>query len=357
MLAESAARAGVWTVALDHYADADTRASAAAVAAIPEPGGAFDREGLLTAAARLAPPDAFPLIYGSGLDSQPDLLNALAQGRAVIGNPPPLQGQFREPSRFFALLRQLEIPHPEIRAQRPPDPEGWLLKSGCSEGGKRVRFCAQMEAGPQDYYQWRLTGPAFSALFLADGQQTNIIGFNTLWTAGHARQPFLFGGAISHAPLRAAQRRQVVKHVASLVQATGLRGLNSLDFMLDAAGLPLVLEINARPSATLALYDADYPEGLLAAHYRACHGHLQGTRAAGCFRAFRVVLAPCSIRVPPDTRWPAGCADRPVAGTVIAAGQALCTATAAARSPSAARARIEQLTAELHRLAATLARV
>jgi predicted ATP-grasp superfamily ATP-dependent carboligase len=349
MLVRSAARAGLRPVALDLYADADTRECVEACEAVaPGSETGFDGDRLIAAAERLAP--ALPLVYGSGMDVAPDLLARLARGREVYGNPPELLQVLRTPETFFDLLRRLDISHPETRFSPPQDPANWLIKSGCSEGGKGVRFCAHNQAGAGDYFQRRLPGPPLSALFLADGEQVRILGFNTLWTASHFGRPFLFVGAVNRARLGREQREQVRGQVETLVRALGLKGLNSLDFMVDGA-ICRVLEINPRPSATLGLYDADFPEGLLAAHIRACRGRLDVSgRSGDAVRAFAAVFAARTIAVPEAMVWPEWCADRPVPGSVIEAGQPLCTVEAEGREVHQVEALIAQRKTRLESL-------
>ncbi|CAL1238984.1 Predicted ATP-dependent carboligase, ATP-grasp superfamily [Candidatus Methylocalor cossyra] len=328
MLVVSAARAGLRPVAIDLYGDCDTREAAAAVATVgPGPRG-FDPRQLLEAAARLAPPGVCGLVYGSGLDGAPELLEQLAVGRRVFGNGPALLRQLKTPAEFFSLLRRLGIPYPEIRTTPPPDPDRWLVKSGCSEGGNGVGFCAQAAALGDRYFQRRLPGDAMSALFLADGENARILGFNTLWTVSQPGRPFLFAGAVNRADLSSAQRRAVTAQILHLVRETGLKGLNSVDFMEDG-GICRLLEINPRPSATMALYDPDIPEGLLALHLSACGGSLAPVVGAGAtVRAFRAVFAPRTLTVPAALFWPEWCADRPLPGSRIGAGQPLCTVSA-----------------------------
>ena len=184
-------------------------------------------------------------------------------------------------------------------------------------------------------------------MFLADGQRATVIGFNTLWTVERADRPFLFAGAINHAAINETQRSQVVGHVEKLAEATHIRGLNSLDFMVDSAGQPLVIEINARPSATLALYDEDYAEGLLAAHLRACRGLLTAAVPATKVRAFRVMLAPARMTVTPAARWPEGSADLPVIGAAIEGGAAALHPWRGRRHAGEVLALLQQRTAEL----------
>ena len=354
MLAASAARAGIRVVALDQYADADTLALAEQALALPTSDGRFQPEPLLEAAARLAPTTRYPLVYGSGLDTRPELLGTLAAKRELIGNPPDQLARFREPRLFFQLLDHCSIAYPEIRFRRPETPENWLIKSGCSEGGKRVRFCAQDRPGVGEYYQRRISGPACSVLFLADGERVSILGFNTMLTSS-TPGCFLFEGAMNWAPLAPEQRQRLQGNIVRLVRATGLKGLNSLDFMVNAKGEPLTIEVNTRPSATMALYDEDYPEGLLAAHIRACRGLLAGPVRAGAFRAFRVAYAAVTTRVEPGFAWPAWCSDRPVANSVIKVGSPLCTLRAEGGNPAEAMKKLAARARFLRRLVGPLA--
>lgn len=350
VLADSARKAGIRVVSLDHYADRETRDVSERAFAIVRDGGGFDRDVLLDTALRWAPPQHYPLIYGSGFDSDPPLLVELAMGREVIGNPPAVHQLFREPRQFFELLDRCDIQHPSICFDRPTDPENWLIKSGCSEGGKRVRFCAEESAGPSDYYQRTVQGDACSLLFLANGTSAVAIGFNTMWTVQHAPYRFLFVGAVNHVVLSDSQRRQLEGYVLKLVESTGLRGINSLDFLVDARGKPQVIEVNTRPSATMALYDADYPQGILAAHIRACRGDLT-SKLPGCgLRAFRTVLARDQIAVGSRLVWPDWCADKPVSGEVIQPGQPVCTILAQAANSADVTGLIHSRTRQLESL-------
>jgi len=349
MLAQSAARAGIRPVSVDLFADQETRACSERCETVKPAEIGFERESVLRAAGRLAPAGCgYALVYGSGLDADPGILEELARGRTLYGNPPEILRSMKTPDAFFGLLRQLDIPYPESSRTRPWDPENWLLKSGRSEGGKGVRFCAGAEAGAADYYQRRLPGTALSALFLANGENASIIGFNTLWTADRRiGQPFLFAGAVNRADLAPEQCRQVAAYAARLTRTVPLRGLNSLDFMLDGEACR-VLEVNPRPSATMALYDEDFPRGLLAEHIRACRGEVPDVAVSGgVVRAFRVFFASRDFDVPPAMAWPDWCADRPMPGTFIGAGQPVCTILAEGTDrPSVERA-VERRESEL----------
>lgn len=329
-LTASAVRGGYRVVAFDRFADADTRSLAELTEALPGDSEGFERDSLLAAVARHAPPENYGLVYGSGFDGNPDLLEELTNNRQYFGNSPQLLRLLKSPERFFPLLDRLDIPYPEIRFAPPSGDSVWLIKPSGSEGGKKIRFHnSGTMIEPGEYYQRYIRGEACSALFLAADHQSRMIGFNTLWAVGNETNPFLFGGCINQARLNSRQRLFVADYVARLVRATGLVGLNSLDFMVDDDGNCLVLELNPRLSATLGLYDMDFPGGLVAHHIRACQGQLEcSVPVEGPVRAFAVAMALDDLTIQPSVNWPAWCADIPPAGQVIHAGQPLCTVLA-----------------------------
>jgi predicted ATP-grasp superfamily ATP-dependent carboligase len=184
-------------------------------------------------------------------------------------------------------------------------------------------------AGAAVYFQRYIEGAALSALFLADGRTARVVGFNDMWSENlGGSTPFLFAGALNRTPLDDALRAEVRRWVDALSGALGLKGLNGLDFMFDGQRCH-VLEINPRPGATLALYDADYPRGLLAAHLDACAGKLPADDLPPSPpRAWRVVYAQRDGEIPPELEWPVWSADRPQPGARFRAGEPLCSVIA-----------------------------
>lgn len=350
MLAQSAARVGHRACAIDGFGDADTRRHAAHCLALAAGPQGFDGAELLQAADRLAPPGGdCGLVYGSGIDTRPELVEKLARGRKLFGNSPATLRRANNPREFFRLLDRLAIPYPATRFAPPACLDGWLVKPGCGEGGKGVGFAAKNRPAPADaYYQRHIPGEALSVLFIADGQEARVIGCNTQWTASHdLGQPFLFAGAVNRAELDAAQRASLADHAGKLTAALGLVGLNSLDFMVEA-GICRVLELNPRPSATMALYDEDFDAGLLAAHVAACRGRLPTVRP-GPARALRIVYAPQPLTIRGGFRWPVACADIPHPGTAINTGEPLCSLLAQGGDRDAVEALLKTQEAELLR--------
>jgi len=184
-----------------------------------------------------------------------------------------------------------------------------------------------------------------------------VIGFNEQWTAGIAQcAPFCYGGAVSGIALPAALQARIATLLGRLTRATGLVGLNGLDFILDAGGEPYVLEMNPRPTATIDLYEAEFAQGLLALHLRACRGELPEIRQAQRSRAHAIVYAAQALRVPARMRWPQWCTDIPEGGSLVPAGAPVCSVHAEASLSAQARdmaiARRESMNIALFRKAA-----
>ena len=324
MLAQSAALAGFGVYAIDCFGDDDLCHLSEASIAVDN----FDEASLFTAIGAIAPSSGeFALVYGSGIDTRPALLEKLARNYKVLGNLPPTLNQINNPLNFSHLLDYLGVPYPETCFSTPNPSAGWLSKPIGREGGKSISFYANRQLPSANvYYQRFMQGEAHSLLFLANGKGIRSIGFNTQWTSQHdLAQPFLFGGAVNRTNLSARQRKSIESYATKLTAAVGLVGLNSLDFIAEN-GRCWVLEINARPSASMALYDEDFAEGLLALHIASCLGELPPPgHHAGPVRALSIVYNPNTMTIPFDFGWPEGYADIPRGGTRIESGQPLCS--------------------------------
>ncbi|AXF02039.1 ATP-grasp domain-containing protein [Paraburkholderia hospita] len=362
MLAESARRAGWRVIVLDLFGDTDTRRASGMWHPIGDPASlSIDpqrtREAL-DAASRT--PNVIGWIAGAGFEAHRDLLDDRRIPLATIGNARESYDAVRDPVRFFALLDDAGIPHPEIQLQAPIDPVGWLEKDANGTGGMHIRHAAQRHAtgasGGGRYFQRQQPGRSMSALFIADTRKTTIIGFNEQLIVPHGGQPFVYGGAIGPVDVPDAVRQQIAAAVNAIVLRTRLKGLNSLDFIVDGERC-FVLEVNARPSATMSLYERDSNRSLLSLHVRACAGASLDTEAsnihehAASLCGEQIVFSDRDRTVSPEfvqralnLGW---CHDIPVTGSFIAAGAPLCsvsavcahgTQTATVRAELAARA-------------------
>ena len=354
LLAQSAARAGLPVCALDLFHDDDTaRLAQASEAVDPRAGDSpgFDRDDLLRRAARLCPPSRCRgLVYGAGFEDDTGTLALLARGRELFGNRPELVARLKDPAEFFTLLDRLGIPHPATVLSRPADRRGWLYKRRGASGGAHVIDAAAGAGEPAPgagFFQRRTAGRNLSLLFLADGRQAEVIGISRQFTRGAGERRYAYAGAVGPIQLPAAVTRALRDALHALVAHTGLVGCNSVDFLLQGSQ-PAVLEVNPRPSATMDLYDGNWPTGLFDAHLRACRGRLP--RASGAWRArgaraHAIVYADRPLRISPDTVFAPWCTDIPRAGSTVAVDAPVCTVHADGADVSAA---LRQLSRRRH---------
>lgn len=334
-LAESARRGGWRVIALDLFGDVDTRRASARWQPIGDPADArIDPPRLAAALADAAlETDVAGWVAGSGFDA-PQAAAFAAAGATLprLGMAADVVAAVRHPSTFFATLDRLGLAHPEVRTTPPHAPAGWLVKDAGGSGGWHIHAAADPGpapgVSPSVYWQRVHPGTPMSALFLADGQRAALVGLNRLLVRPLGARPYVYHGAIG--PIDApALRARIAAALDALVPAFGLRGLASLDFLADGEQ-PVLLEINPRPSDTMALYDAHWPGGLLRAHVDALGGRLPpGTPHDASVRGHEIVYAPCAGRV--DAALAARLAsdrhahDVPAPGTPFDAGMPVCT--------------------------------
>lgn len=341
MLAQSAAHAGYQVAALDLFGDRDTRLYAKLWMDIGGQGLSIDRGKLQAALQRVARLPRFAgLVTGSGLEPQMDFLQHAAQLPRPIGNDADATAAVREPRRFFALLDELGIAHPEVAFERPARAGGWLRKLAHGCGGTHICAAADADAPDEtpahgEYFQRLGAGVPMSALFLAARRDVSIVGHAEQLCVASGTLPYVHSGSFGPVDLPAHVTEQIRFAVHSIASRANLRGLNSLDFLLDGDTVS-VLEINARPSSTMALYERAsrdaWPRGLLAAHIDACvHDCLPAVRmsAPSCRVAQQVVFAPVAFtatrRFSDALYVDPVCHDIPNAGVRIEAGQPVCT--------------------------------
>lgn len=353
LLAEVGRADGFEVIALDMFGDRDTRTAASAWHDLRNaPGLQFDAERLLgTLKALASRREVRGWVPGSGFEANLALLQAGAAVLPLLGNPPGLVARVRDPGHFHARLSALGIAHPETRVDPPAVGSGWLFKDAHACGGWHVRAAASAPAcpGPGAYYQRELRGIPMSVLLLADGRRWRALGYARQLVRRIGRNRHVFHGAVGPVTLPAEVRSQVDAMVDKLVPEFGLRGLNGLDFML-VGERALVLELNPRPTATLALFDQLIPGGVLRAHADVCQGaplpafepaeERQGVRASEIVYASQSGVASTAF-----SDWlsrQSWSRDRPLPGTPHGAGEPLCSVLASAESPAAAQARLQQ---------------
>jgi uncharacterized protein len=341
MLAQAAQQAGYIPLVIDLYADSDTQSLATHCCRVPCLGLQYIEATITTLKT------CYPIkyaIYGSGLECHPDTLQYLANQFTVWGNPPNVFRTVTDKPHFFSILRQLGITYPITYFAPPPTQSHWLLKPLYGQGGQGIQcYAANHAIPPNRYWQQYIAGIACSVLFLADGQQAVLLGFNQQWANNPAQGDFSFAGIINRADLRHRHQQCLANWVQQLTPAFKLQGLNSLDVIVNHTGC-YALEINARPPASMQLYD-----NLLPAHIAACQGQLPAQPIVTINRitAYQIVYATQSCHIPSDIDWPIECVDLPAAGALIGTGQPICSMMATANTVGQVK---RQLRLTQHRL-------
>ena len=367
LLAQSAARAGLRVAALDIFGDRDTLEAAELWFDIGGGALTIDPALLTDALTRVAHlPHFVGWIGGSGLEP---LMAQLCREPGLprfIGNTIEASAAVREPRRFFALLDALRIPHPAVSFARPAMTEGWLFKHAHGCGGTHIKPASAVDTEPvpaPGYFQRISRGRSLSALFIGARGRAHLIGFAEQLICTVGDLAFVHAGSIGPIDVPPQLASHMQEALDALCAQTGLVGINSCDFLFDGDRFEL-LEINARPSSTMALYETAspdaWPSGLLACHLDACRSGRPPS--------------PASLALARQPRWCAGqqvlfasrpfavsagfsdaclrdpqCRDVPMPGTRIEAGQPVCTllvraasADAVRRALDAQRARVEQ---------------
>ncbi|WP_157269155.1 ATP-grasp domain-containing protein [Azohydromonas aeria] len=346
-LAQAAAAEGIPALALDAFGDRDTRAAARWQA-----WRGFDAGNLLDALHEAARAGAAGWIAGSGFEAHPGLLAAAAERLPLLGTAPDGWRRVRDPRRFFPLLDDLGLPHPDTRWDGPPaDSSDWLVKDGAGCGGVHVRPAAGVGAapGPTAFWQRRVAGTPMSVAFVADGRRALLLGVNEQ-LAGAPHAPFAWAGAVGPLPVAGALHERLDAALQRLVPACGLRGLASLDFMLRPGGGVALLEVNPRPGGTLQLYA---PQSPLALHLRGCRGEggLPARPRPQPVMGLRVLYAPRALHLSADTlrrlARRAWVHDLPLTPTGIGAGEPVCSLGATAPRADAVHALLRRRHAEL----------
>jgi predicted ATP-grasp superfamily ATP-dependent carboligase len=306
--------------------------------------GHFDPEEVVQTLQALDLGTVTGLVYGSGFETTPELLDTINEHIPVIGNTSQILRNLKRPRQFFMLLDVLKIPHPEVSFKPLENATGWLYKQGGGAGGTHIRKALPLPSiSPTRgyYFQREIKGIPVSLLFAANGSQARAIGFNELWMSPTASMPYRYGGAVSHAVLQHSVEQQLVQIAQQITNAVGLRGINSLDAVVEGDQV-YVLEINPRLTATFDLYQSlgsqSSSADLFNLHLQACGGNIDGfPQLADSAKAHHVAYAPFPVHLPLEMTWPEWVADIPSDGSYIATNQPVCTILAEADTAENAR--------------------
>lgn len=341
-MAESARQGGWKVIALDLFGDADTRRVSRRWMPIGDPATLeIDPKRFCNALAAAAEePGVIGWVAGSGFEAAPRLLATAAGSLALLGMPAGSVSALRDAHHFFGVLDRLGLPHPAVRLDRPVEATGWLAKRMGGTGGWHIREAPDVDSHCADtYFQRAEPGTPMSVLFVADGQRARAVALNRLIVRRVGPYPHVYHGAIG--PVRDELLQACIDDMlAALVPAFAMRGLASLDF-IAADGKPSLLEINPRPSASMALHAQAWPQGLLHAHIASVHGRLPPPPSPQPgVRATQVLFAQRPYRIDAETADALGrmadCHDLPAPETQLVTAEPVCSVTVEASDEVAA---------------------
>jgi predicted ATP-grasp superfamily ATP-dependent carboligase len=346
---QAAVDAGFEVIAMDAFCDVDTQKLALQTIIVDTRNGSFQAESFYKAIAKIDCTQVLGMTVGAGFEAVPELLEApLLKAIPHIFNASSVIKAVKNPSTFFDFLASIHAPYPTTQLSHPGHSIGWLKKHIGGSGGAHIKSALPLdflEKMPV-YYQQKCAGEPYGCLFLADGSNAQVIGIHQQWCAPTATQAYRFGGAVSHAEVSETVVEKIDAYVQTITRHFGLRGINSLDFMLHGNEVN-VLEINPRLSASMPLYLAK-KGNLFAAHVQAYLGELkQWPTVDKQSRAMQVIYANKTAHVPANMDWPDWVCDIPQPNSEIAAGAPICTVLAQARSAKLAYKKLMQRVALL----------
>ena len=335
MLAQMARRAGFCPLVIDLFADQDTIEIAEQVRQV---------ETLTSKDLDLAIDDltkaysVHEVIYGNGFEKNIQSMFFLQEKITLLGNSPEVFAKVQDKYYLFSFLSENNILFPEVHFSRP-ESGGWLIKPLQSEGGFGIRH----ENGhgivdKKNYWQRYLEGKSMSALFVADGEKAEILGFNKQWSVSHSNgQAFVFSGIHNYASLSDINKSIIANWLVKLVAHFGLRGLNSVDFILHQEHC-YFLEINPRPTASIELYDASW----FAVHVGSSEGQeIDINVDQQDYKAYQIIYAESDFQIPEDIIWPEWSQDRPRSGAIIREQQPVCSIIARGESSQQVLAKLK----------------
>lgn len=352
---EAAVEAGYAVTVIDAFADSETIALAVKSIVVGYGADGFDAEMLLHEMSKLNLSDFHACLYGSGFEAQPAVLEKVAKLVPLLGNCADTVGAVKSGARFFSELRRLAVSYPDVSMQKPLDYDSFLIKDAGGCGGALIAYALAGASEPSatQYYQRFIEGLSVSLLFIADGQDITVVGFNEQWLNPSETLPFRYGGAVSHVPLSLAVKAQLVVAAEKLTLSFGLLGANSLDVVVQD-DVVYVLELNPRLSATIDLY-SDAASNLIEHHMQVCQlsgavgaSRLESSYRAKTSKAHAIVYAEYDMEIPVSFAWPATwedwITDTPnINGKVmpIASGMPVCTVFAHGVSALEAKALVQ----------------
>lgn len=340
-LAESARRCGQPIVAVDYFGDRDQKRLVESHALQRDLGLPLTAQGLGEAARRV---DAEAVVYAANLENHPSIVEGLAKERILLGNEPGVLREVRDWRTLRGFCRETRIPHPitllpgEERQAYPG--VRWLCKPVRSGGGYGIRPWDGKPLDGSHILQAQVAGRAASAVFVADGRESRVVGLaeQLIGRSELGASGFVWSGNILPLDLALSDGglllRRVEDMVDGLTRRFGLRGVNGVDLIVGreegGALCPYLLEVNPRYSGSMELVERAYGMNMFSLHLEGLAGRLPDfSLDEGLYDGFvgkGIVYARRAATLADTDEWiERGIRDVPFSGQRIEAGHPICT--------------------------------
>lgn len=325
MLAQFAKNLGLASVVIDRYSDFDTQVLALECSKVQS----LALEHVKAAVSEVVNQyNITYVLYGSGFEKHLNSLEFLTASFNVLGNSVDVFSAIQNKVYFFSRLNALQIPFPETSFQKPKKKVQWLLKPMQGEGGFGIKkHTIATESSDEYYWQKQVDGTPLSVLFIADGRLYTICGFQKQLSISIDENEFIFAGVMSSPSLDRQLQCDVEQWIDKLVADFGLRGMNSLDFIVKNNHC-YALEVNARPSASMQLYESS----ILAGHINYLKMKRCSTDILNVVKAYQIVFSEIDLVIKPSIQWPVWVKDIPNTGVLINTGMPICSIIASGKT-------------------------
>ena len=184
-------------------------------------------------------------LYTGALENYPDLVDAMAKVRPLLGNRGETLRQVRDPMLLQTTLARAGLPFPETCMAEGPAQGDWLAKTYQGSNGSGVSLVSDAIEG---YLQRRIAGIPGAAIFAGGtllGISQQLIG--EAWTGA---DEFAYCGSLAPWQLPEAAQSQLEQVGRALFQEFHLQGLFGVDFIYDGNDAWPV-EVNPRYTASV----------------------------------------------------------------------------------------------------------
>ena len=281
-LAESARRAGLAPVSVDAFGDMDQKRDARNLALRRDLGREYGAAAAVAVARHL---EAEAAAYVANLENHPRAVTRLARGRELLGNSGPVLARVREFAALAGVVRRAGAEVPRTLGPGEPAPAGrlWLRKPERGGGGSGVReLPSGARVSVSELAQEHIEGELGSLSFVADGRRAVLLGLaqGLFGDPAFGARGYDYCGSLHPWTIEDRLLSRLDAVVQEATRAFGLVGLNGLDFIVRD-GMPYVLEVNPRYSASMELMERSGRLSAFGVHAASCRGELPGSHFPG----------------------------------------------------------------------------